>query len=135
MGLTDRFNPFSVGQTGQTQHNNTTYTVIWGKDNLSTRALKGQSDTNNFNLFYNYIHLTLQEITCFTERALDPLLTRARGPHQGLEFWGLFIFSALPSAEYAEKIISSEHRESMSGIMKTANVLSEDFNSTMFKLN
>lgn len=34
-----------------------------------------------------------------------------------------------------EKIISSEDRESMSGIMKTANVLSEDFNSAMFKLN
>lgn len=30
MGLTDRFNPFSVGQTCETQRNNTKYSQLFG---------------------------------------------------------------------------------------------------------
>ena len=137
MGLTDTFNPFSVGHTRETQYNITIYIAIWGKGNLSRRGIEGaERDMNHFSLFNAMAILQLRGITWLTVRALDPLLTSARGPHWDLGvFWTVPVPWHLLALSTLKKIISSEDGECMSGSVKTVNVVSEDFNLAMFKLN
>lgn len=51
MGLTDRSNPFSVGQTCQTQHNNTICTYLGQGQPVQESTEGAEGDTNHFSLF------------------------------------------------------------------------------------
>lgn len=137
MRLTDTFNPFSVGQTCETRRSITIYITIRGKGNFSRRGIEGaERDVNHFSLFNAMAMQQLRGITCLTVRVLDPLLTSARGSHRGLGlFWTVPIPGQFLELSTLKKIISSEDRECTSGSIKTVNVVSEDFNLAMFKLN
>lgn len=68
-------------------------------------GLNGHRDMNHFSLSMQW---PSRGIACLTIRAFDPFL-----PVQWvfMGFWvfsGLFLFPALPCADYTEKIISSE---------------------------
>lgn len=88
MGLTDTFNPFSVGRTCETERSITIYIAIRGKGKLSRGGIeRAERDMDHFSLFNAMAIQQLRGITCLTVRAFDPLLRSARGPHWGLGFF------------------------------------------------
>lgn len=123
MELTDTFNPFSVGQTHEF-YTILQYTLLHGaRATFPGEGSKGQRETSIISSIQQ-----LRGTTCLRVRALDPLLTSARGPH-----WALGFFWTIPSPWHflvlsmLKIIIFSEDGDCMSGSIKTVNVGSEDF--------